>query len=47
MPIGLGIGAATLRGMLHLVFRYRQSLFGPEAAASFADRYLETLRGFG
>ncbi len=44
MPLGLTIGAVTMSGRLHLSFRYRLRLFGPEAARRFADRYLDELR---
>jgi NRPS condensation-like uncharacterized protein len=47
MPLGLAVGAATLGGRLHLTFRYRHLLFGPEAAARFADRYVEALHSLG
>lgn len=40
VPVPLSIGAATLGGRLHLSMRYSRSLFGPEAAARFAEYYL-------
>jgi hypothetical protein len=40
MPCGLCLGVVTLAGRMHLVFRYRHPLFGPEAASRFAERYL-------
>jgi NRPS condensation-like uncharacterized protein len=40
MPLGLSVGAATVNGRLHLAFRYRNRLFGPEAAQRFAERYV-------
>lgn len=46
MPLGLSVGVVTLAGRLHAVFRYRHPLFGPEAAARFADRYVKTLERF-
>jgi hypothetical protein len=39
MPCGLSLGVATLAGRMHLVFRYRHPLFGPDAATRFAQRY--------
>jgi NRPS condensation-like uncharacterized protein len=44
MPVGLALGAVTAAGRLHLAFRYRHPLFGPSAAARFAERYVEMLR---
>ncbi|MDQ6616036.1 MAG: hypothetical protein M3083_15185, partial [Actinomycetota bacterium] len=46
MPLGLAIGVATASGRLHLSFRYRNRLFGPDAAARFADHYLDQLQSF-
>jgi NRPS condensation-like uncharacterized protein len=43
MPCGLSLGAATVGGCLHLAFRYRHPLFGPDATRRFADRYLSEL----
>jgi NRPS condensation-like uncharacterized protein len=43
MPCGLCLGVATLAGRMHLVFRYRHPLLGPEAASRFAERYLTEL----
>ncbi len=43
MPCGLSLGVATVAGRLHLVFRYRHPLFGPDAASRFAERYLAEL----
>lgn len=40
MPCGLSLGAATVAGQLHLAFRYRHPLFGPQAIRRFADCYL-------
>ncbi|MBW3576766.1 MAG: hypothetical protein KY462_03305 [Actinobacteria bacterium] len=39
MPLGLSIGVVTVAGRMHLVFRYRHPLFGPDAARRFAERY--------
>lgn len=46
MPLGLAIGAVTVGGQLHLVFRYRHRLFSRHAAERFAARYLTDLAGF-
>ncbi len=46
MPLGLTIGAVTVDRRLHLSFRYRHRLFGPDAARLFADRYLAELARF-
>ena len=43
MPCGLSLGVATVAGRMHLVFRYRHPLFGPDAASRFAQRYLAEL----
>ena len=43
MPLGLAVGAVTVAGRLHLAFRYRHRLFGPEAARHFAERYVKEL----
>ena len=43
MPCGLSMGAVTAAGALHLAFRYRYPLWGPAAAASFADRFVVEL----
>jgi NRPS condensation-like uncharacterized protein len=40
MPCGLSLGAVTAAGALHLAFRYRYPLWGPAAAADFADRFV-------
>lgn len=40
MPCGLSLGAVTAAGALHLAFRYRYPLWGPAAAADFADRFM-------
>lgn len=44
MPCGLSLGAVTAAGALHLAFRYRYPLWGPAAAAAFADRFVVELR---
>ena len=44
MPCGLSLGAVTAAGSLHLAFRYRYPLWGPAAAAAFADRFVTELR---
>lgn len=46
MPFGLSLGVVTVGGRLHLSFRYRHALLGPQAAARFADRYVATLDDF-
>jgi NRPS condensation-like uncharacterized protein len=43
MPLGVGIGAATVGGTLFLVVRHRFEQFDTEAAARFADRFVGTL----
>lgn len=40
MPCGLSLGAVSAAGALHLAFRYRYPLWGPPAAAAFADRFV-------
>lgn len=40
MPCGLSLGAVSAAGALHLAFRYRYPLWGPAAAAAFADRFV-------
>lgn len=40
MPCGLSLGAVTAAGALHLAFRYRYPLWGPPAAAAFAERFV-------
>ena len=46
MPLGLSVGVVTVSGRLHAVFRYRHPLFGPDAAARFADRFVQALERF-
>jgi NRPS condensation-like uncharacterized protein len=43
MPLGLSIGVVTMDGRLFAVLRYRHPLFGRDAAAHFADRYLAAI----
>jgi NRPS condensation-like uncharacterized protein len=43
MPLGVGIGAVTAGGALHLVARYRLEQFDDRAAEAFTDFYLEQL----
>jgi NRPS condensation-like uncharacterized protein len=43
MPTGLAVGAAGLKGRLHLVMRYRRALFDDRAARRFSDRFLDIL----
>lgn len=45
MPLGLSLGTTTVAGRLHLSFRYRHPLLGPDAARRFAERYVEMLEG--
>ncbi len=40
LPCGLSLGAVSGAGALHLAFRYRYPLWGPAAAAAFADRFV-------
>lgn len=42
-PIGLAVGAVTVAGSLHLVFRYRLRVFGPDAGRRFATCMAEVL----
>ena len=44
-PQSLCIGAVTVSGRLHLVFRYPRRVFGHEAARRFADCYVTQLLG--
>lgn len=43
MPCGLSIGAITIDGRLHLSFRYRHPLLGPDAVSRFCDMFLTEL----
>lgn len=44
MPLGLSIGAVTVSGCLHLVFRYRHRQFDADTAGRFAEIYRTHLR---
>lgn len=46
MPLGLSIGIVTVAGRLHAAFRYRHPLFGADAVARFAERYVEAVERF-
>lgn len=43
MPMGISVGAVTVAGRLHLVFRYCHALFDADAAGRFAALYLAEL----
>jgi len=43
MPLGLAVGAVTVSGRLHLVFRHRHRMFDTDACRRFAGRYLAEL----
>jgi NRPS condensation-like uncharacterized protein len=43
MPLGLGMGVATYEGRMFLMFRYRHAQWSAEAAARFADAYVDLL----
>ena len=43
MPLGLGMGAATYDGRMFLMFRYRRAQWSADAAARFADAYVDLL----
>jgi hypothetical protein len=43
MPCGFCLGVPPWLGAMHLVFRYRHPLLGPESASHFAERYLTEL----
>jgi NRPS condensation-like uncharacterized protein len=43
MPLGLALGAVTAAGRLHLAFRYRHPLMGPDAVRRFAMSYVTEL----
>lgn len=45
LPLGLSVGAVTVSGRLHLVFRYDRQLFDDAAADQFARDYLDWVRG--
>jgi NRPS condensation-like uncharacterized protein len=43
MPMGVAVGAVTLRGELTLTFRYRHAQFDKHAAVAFKDSFLALL----
>jgi NRPS condensation-like uncharacterized protein len=43
MPMGLAVGAASLKGRLHLAMRYRRALFDGRSARRFYDLFLDSL----
>lgn len=43
MPLGVGVGVVTVGDVMHVVVRHRLEQLGPDAAAAFADLYLEVL----
>jgi NRPS condensation-like uncharacterized protein len=43
MPTGLAVGAASLKGRLHLTMRHRRALFDDRAARRFWDLFLDSL----
>ena len=43
MPRGLGVGAVTIAGQLHLCVHYRHALLDRDAAADFTDLYCQAL----
>jgi NRPS condensation-like uncharacterized protein len=45
MPLGLGVGAVTFAGRLHVTIRYRHAQFDRDAARRFADLYRRVLIG--
>lgn len=47
IPIPLSIGAATVSGRMHLVFRYPYRLFDEDTARRFAESYVHQLRVAG
>lgn len=46
MPAGLSIGVLTVGGRLHMSFRHRHRLLGPDAVGRLADRYVSALARF-
>lgn len=44
MPLSMSLGALTVSGRLHLVFRYHQRVFDDRTAQRFAQGYLDRLR---
>jgi NRPS condensation-like uncharacterized protein len=45
MPLGVGVGAVTLRGRLYVTVRYRHAQFDRAAARRFAELYRQVLAG--
>jgi NRPS condensation-like uncharacterized protein len=45
MPLGVGVGAVTLRDRLYLTMRYRHAQFDRAAARRFAELYRDVLAG--
>ena len=45
MPLGIGVGAVTFGGRLHITIRYRHTQFDRDAASRFADVYRRVLIG--
>jgi NRPS condensation-like uncharacterized protein len=45
MPLGVGVGAVTLRDRLYVTLRYRHAQFDPAAAHRFAALYRSVLTG--
>jgi NRPS condensation-like uncharacterized protein len=45
MPLGVGVGAVTLRDRLYVTMRYRHAQFDRAAARRFAELYREVLAG--
>src|SRR5262249_51035892 len=45
MPLGVGVGAVTLRNRLHVSLRYRHAQFDRAAARRFAELYRSVLCG--
>lgn len=45
MPLGVSMGAMTVRGELYLTFRYRKTQFDGDAAARYAKLYRQVLLG--
>jgi hypothetical protein len=43
MPRGLGVGALTIAGQLHLCVHYQHALLDQSAAADFTALYCEAL----
>jgi NRPS condensation-like uncharacterized protein len=47
MPLGVGVGAVTLRDRLYVTMRYRHAQFDRGAARRFAELYRQILAGTG